>query len=78
MSDYKMDINGQIGLSEYSNIYDYFGVVDNNDHFTITFDPNNKCDINIISSMLKDSEFCICEQGYDVEGKYYINAYKNK
>lgn len=78
MSDYKMDIKGQIGLSEYSNIYDYFGVVDNNDRFTITFDQDNNCDINIISSMLKDSEFYICEEGYDSDGKYFINAYKSK
>lgn len=78
MSDYKMDIKGQIGLSEYSNIYDYLGIVDNNDKFTITFDKNNNCDVNIISSMLRDSEFYICDEGYDTEGNYFIKANKCK
>ena len=33
MSDYRMDIQGSIGLSEYSNIYDYLCIVDKNDKF---------------------------------------------
>ena len=33
MPDYKMDIRGKLGLSEYSDIYDYMGIVDKNDLF---------------------------------------------
>ena len=52
MSDYRMEIKGQIGLSDYSNIYDYLGIVEDDDVFTIKFDNSNKDDIDIFNSML--------------------------
>ena len=78
MPDYKMDVNGGLGLSDYSNIFDYMGVVDRNDNFTITLDSVDKNDINIITSMLKDSDFSILDEGVHQTGKYYINANKQK
>ncbi|MDS0528178.1 hypothetical protein NNC19_21040 [Clostridium sp. SHJSY1] len=78
MSDYKMDIRGEIGLSEYSNIHDYLGVVDKNDSFTITLNSSNEHEISIIDSMLKDNNFNIIKKGYDNFGIYYITAYKTK
>lgn len=78
MPDYKMDIKGTLGLSEYSNIYDYMGVVDKDDNFTIVLDNENKKDINIIESMLKDSDFIIINQGYTEKGDYFISASKYK
>ena len=59
MPDYKMDIRGKLGLSEYSDIYDYMGIVDRNDNFTITVDQSNRQHVNIITSMLKESNFSI-------------------
>ena len=41
MPDYRMDIKGKLGLGEYSDIYDYMGIVDKNDNFTITLDASN-------------------------------------
>ena len=78
MPDYKMDINWCLGLSEYSNIFDYMGVVDKNDNFTITLDSVDKNNIKIITSMLKDSNFSILEEGINQRGEYYINANKYK
>ena len=78
MSDYRMDIKGTIGLSDYSNIYDYIGVVDQQDNFTVTLDNIEHDNINIICSMLSDNKFIIYDQGYDVNGRYFINAHKNK
>lgn len=78
MSDYRMDIRGDIGLSEYSNIYDYLGIVDANDKFTITLDQDTEHELNIISSMLEKNNFLISEEGHDGTGNYYINAYKVK
>lgn len=78
MSDYRMDIKGTIGLSDYSNIYDYIGVVDQQDSFTITLDNIEHENINIICSMLFDNKFIIYDQGYDMNGRYFINAHKNK
>ena len=62
MPDYKMDIRGKLGLSEYSDIYDYMGIVDK----------------NIITSMLKESNFSILEEGINNLGDYYISANKYK
>ena len=78
MPDYKMDIRGKLGLSEYSDIYDYMGIVDRNDNFTITLDKSNRQHVNIITSMLKESNFYILEQGINNSGDYYISANKYK
>lgn len=76
MPDYRMSINGQLGLSEYSNIFDYMSVVDFNDNFTITLDNAERENISIITSMLKDSKFSILKEGIDIDGKYHINVNK--
>ena len=78
MPDYKMDIRGKLGLGDYSDIYDYMGIVDKNDNFTITLDQSNRQHVNIITSMLKESNFCILEEGINNLGDYYINANKYK
>ena len=78
MPDYKMDIRGKLGLGEYSDIYDYMGIVDKNDNFTITLDQSNRQHVNIITSMLKESNFYILEQGINNSGDYYISANKYK
>lgn len=77
MSDYRMDIQGSIGLSEYSNIYDYLCIVDKEDKFTISIDKENKDCVGTISSMLHDNRFIVDNQGVDNEGNYFINAHKN-
>ena len=74
MPDYRMDINGDLGLSEYSNIFDYMGVVDSKDNFKINLNKDQKENINIITSMLKDSKFSIVNEGMDTNGNYYIYA----
>lgn len=76
MPDYKMDIRGNLGLGEYSDIYDYMGIVDANDNFTITLDSSNEQHINMITEMLKESNFVILEEGIDITGDYYISANK--
>ena len=78
MPDYKMDIRGKLGLSEYSDIYDYMGIVEKDDNFTITLDNSNSQHINIITSMLKESNFKVVEEGISNSGDYYISANKYK
>lgn len=78
MSDYRMNINGSIGLSDYSNIYDYLGVVDAEDNFIITLNNSEASEISMINSILKDNYFCIWKEGYDDYGVYHIYAYKIK
>lgn len=78
MPDYKMDIRGSLGLSEYSDISDYMAIVDKNDNFSITLDKTNRQQANLITSMLKESNFRILEEGISNTGDYYINANKFK
>lgn len=78
MSDYRMDINGNIGLSEYSNIYDYLGIIDKDDNFYITLQKGNEHEVSIISSMLENNNFFISEGGYDNIGNYCMKAKKVK
>ena len=78
MPDYKMDIKGKLGLSEYSNIYDYMGIVEKDDNFLITLDDSNKQQVNMITSMLKESNFKVIDEGMSKNGQYFINANKCK
>ena len=61
MPDYRMNINGQLGLSEYSNIFDYMRVVDENDNFTITLDNVEKENINITFSSGSKASYILKE-----------------
>ena len=54
------------------------GIVDKNDNFTITLDNSNRNHINIITSMLRESNFSILEEGITNSGDYYISANKYK
>lgn len=76
MSDYTMHIKGDIGLSEYSNIHDYLGVVNKNDSFSVILEIQDSNEINMLSSLLRDNGFYVSEEGYDNLGRYHINAYK--
>ena len=78
MSNYRMDITGDIELVDYSNIYDYISVVDDKDSFTITIDTSCTDSVKIIQTMLMDKDFKIISQGYNENKKYFINANKNR
>ena len=52
--------------------------IDKNDNFTITLDNSNRQHVNIITSMLKESDFSILEEGINNSGDYYISANKYK
>lgn len=76
MPNYKMDIKGDLGLSEYSNIFDYMGVVDSEDTFTISLEKIKKEDLNMITSMLKGNNFEIINESSGKNGDYYISVNK--
>ena len=78
MSDYSMEISGTIGLSDYSNIFDYLSIIDINDNFIIRINKNNHKDIDLINSMLNENRFVINYTEYDSEGNYCISANKLK
>lgn len=78
MSDYRMDIRGDIGLTDYSNIHDYLGIIDEDDKFTVIIDKQNTKDVNILNSILKENKLLVFEEGYDTAGNYHISASKCK
>lgn len=78
MSNYFLDINGSVDLSDYSIIDDYIKVVDFDDNITIKFDSNFEQDIKIIETILQKDDFNILKKGGINNGKYFIEAYKKK
>jgi hypothetical protein len=78
MSQYHLDIKGNIGLSDYSNISDYLELVDTNDNFTITLDSIDTENVNLICSMLQDKDFIVTSQVEGRQGKVYIGASRKR
>ena len=76
MPNYKMKIKGNLGLSEYSDVYDYMALVEVKDNFMITFDSSSNHEKQIITSMLEANKFNILDQGQNPTGNYYITAMK--
>lgn len=74
MSEYRLDIRGSIGLSDYSNISDYIELVDDDDRFTITLEAVDSQNYDLICSMLKDRNFIIASKGEYSDNKMYITA----
>ena len=72
-----MNISGNIGLEDYSNIFDYLKIIDKDDNFIIKINKRNRKDIDVINSMLQDNKFIINYTEYDSNGNYYINANRN-
>lgn len=75
MSSYKLDIRGDLSLSDYSNVYDYISIVGNDDKFTLSMDGLSEENRRIIVQILKEQKFNIEELDCK-EGIYYINASK--
>ncbi|MEG0775178.1 hypothetical protein [Clostridium sp.] len=78
MSDYRMDISGEIKLSDYSSIHDYMGIVGPDDNFTIVLDSTNDEDAKVLCSILESDKFTIFSRGGKLDGRYFIRAFKRK
>lgn len=78
MSDYRMDILGEIKLSDYSSIHDYMGIVGPEDNFTIILESTNEEDAKVLCSILESDKFTIISRGGDSNGKYSIRAFKRR
>jgi len=76
MSEYRLDIVGDINLSDYSSIHDYMGIIEQNDKFTITSKMKNTEEVEILCKMLENNYFTIVEKGGMQNGQYYITSQK--
>lgn len=74
MSQYRLDISGDIDLSDYSNISDYIELVETNDKFTVNFNKVSTENIDIVCSMLSDKRFRIDSKEDLKDGKVSLLA----
>ncbi len=78
MSQYRLDISGNIDLSDYSNINDYIELVGSNDSFVVTFDKVSNENIDIVYSMLQEKDFTINSKEEQKDGNIYLHAMKKR
>jgi hypothetical protein len=78
MSEYRLDIIGDINLSDYSSIHDYMGIIQRNDKFTITSKMKNSEEVKILCKILESNYFTIVEQGGKENGQYSITSQKKR
>lgn len=78
MSNYRMDINGIIQLSDYSLIQDYIEIVDNDDNIVFHINNNPETEIDILCNLLEKDKFTILSKLKNNEGGYYVEAKKHK
>ncbi|WP_027633546.1 hypothetical protein [Clostridium hydrogeniformans] len=76
MSDYRLDISGNLNLTDFSSIYDYISVVDYNDKFTISLNSVGDESVGLICEMLYKQNFIVKHLGLKEDGLYYITASK--
>lgn len=78
MSEYKLEVNGNIQLSDYSSIHDYMGLVGKEDKLTITVDGADLQNYQMICNILQNDDFMVSTKEAEINGKYYITAYKKR
>lgn len=76
MSEYRLEINGSIGLSDYSNINDYLNIIGENDKVVITVGPGDAHNVDIISTILSRNGFEVALKGGHDDARYYITAFR--
>jgi methylmalonyl-CoA mutase cobalamin-binding subunit len=76
MSEYRLEVNGTIGLSDYSNINDYINIIGENDKVTITIGPGDGHNADIVTSILQHNGFEVTTKGGHDDGRYYITAFR--
>lgn len=78
MSQYKLDINKAVELSDYSSIHDYMGLVGINDNFIISFKNYDIDNAEVIADMLSHNDFVVFEKEEKEDGKFYIGSYRKR
>lgn len=76
MSNYKMNIYGQIGLSDYSYIHDYMAIVEPDDNFQIQLTNVNDDEAEVVCSILSNDKFDIVDKTVYPSGECCIKVAK--
>lgn len=78
MSEYRLDITGEVNLSDYTNIHDYINLIDGDDILAIKMNSVTPDNVGIITRMLESKNFDISSKGGNEGGEYVIFATKRK
>lgn len=78
MSEYQMNISGEIGLSEFSSVDDYISLVDSKDSITVTFQNVDSDKLETLYKIFEKNDLYIKHTGGNIEGKHYIKAVKSR
>ncbi|ERI92237.1 hypothetical protein HMPREF1982_02626 [Clostridiales bacterium oral taxon 876 str. F0540] len=76
MSEYRLEVNGTIGLSDYANINDYMNIIGENDKVVVTVGQGEAHNVDIITNLLGRNGFEVALKGGHDDGRYYITAYR--
>lgn len=78
MSDYRLWVNGDVELEDYSTIHDYIGVIGKNDKLEITINKMGSENIDVVQGILKYDNFQVISKRETKEGNCLITACKGK
>lgn len=76
MLKYHLYINGKMQLSDYSNIYDYLQFINKDDQLIVSINTENKMDLNIILTILRNNNFNMINQGGMNNERLYVKGDK--
>lgn len=76
MSEYCLNISGNIELGDYSSINNYMSLISDNDSLIIDINSKNQKDIDLICSLLNKKKFKIDSYKPQNDGICRIVAYK--
>lgn len=76
MSEYRLEISGTMGLSDYSNINDYLNIIGENDKVIITVGSGESHNVDIITNILRHNGFEVALKGGNDDATYHITAFR--
>ncbi|KEH97093.1 hypothetical protein Z962_05140 [Clostridium botulinum C/D str. BKT12695] len=78
MPEYSLSIKNKMDLSDYSKVYDYMNLANNNDSFVVTLNENNINDTQIIYYMMQNNNFDVSLEDRYEDEQLRIMGYKKR
>ncbi|NEZ50391.1 hypothetical protein FDB54_12380 [Clostridium botulinum] len=78
MPEYSLSIKNKMDLSDYSKVYDYMNLANNNDSFVVTLNENNINDTQIICYMMQNNNFDVSLEDRYEDEQLRIMGYKKR
>ncbi|KGM95303.1 hypothetical protein Z968_09495 [Clostridium novyi A str. 4552] len=78
MPEYSLSIKNKMNLSDYSKVYDYINLANNNDSFVVTLNEDNINDMQIICYMMQNNNFDVSLEDRYEDEQLRIMGYKKR